>query len=233
MSTHSLPSALTYSIKILKRSFSPRLRNRAPPPWRPINMWYIPFLRAWRAFATYSIIVVGVAIVGIAIRYSPGVQIRPDQVAKVSVDLIAIATVVTALIAILATVMGLSLAAENEGHLELTWTKPVSRESYALAVFGVDTLAMIAAYIVSMVAAVIVCDVWVGRQVVIPISPLWLVAAVLVLPIYVYAIIAAGSASLKRSRGMVAGLFWPVTLGLVAASFVRIDIVHNIDRKSV
>jgi len=191
-------------------------------------MWYIPFLRAWRAFATYSIIVLSVAIVSSAVRFSPGVQISLDQIPKGPVDLTWIAIGGIVLIEVLATVMALSLASENEGHLEVSWTKPASRERYALEIFGIDFIAMAAAYILTVVVAVAVCDIWFGRQAVFAMRPLWVDAVIFVQPIYVYAIVAAGSASMKRSRGAVAGLFWPVTIGLGGLSAIQIDIVHKI-----
>jgi hypothetical protein len=191
-------------------------------------MWYIPFLRAYRAFSTYSIIVIGVAIVSSAIRFTPGVHVSAHDTANASADFQSLAEIATFGIAILATVMGLSLASENEGHLEVAWTKPISRERYALSIFGIDIVAMIGAYIITIIALFTVMDVWVGHQAIFATRPLWQSAAMFLLPVYVYALIALGSASLKRSRGMISGLFWPVTIGLVGMGFIKIDSVQAI-----
>ncbi|HTD32310.1 MAG TPA: hypothetical protein VK665_01515, partial [Candidatus Elarobacter sp.] len=44
---------------------------------------------------------------------------------------------------LVATILGGPLAKENDGHLELAWTKPVSRDLYALAAFGADVVAIV------------------------------------------------------------------------------------------
>jgi hypothetical protein len=191
-------------------------------------MWYIPFLRAYRAFVTYGIIVIGVAIVSSAIRFTPGVHVSAHDTAHVSLEFMSLANLAAGLLAVLATIMGLSLASENDGHLEVAWTKPVSRERYALGIFTVDIIAMIGAYILTLVALFVVTDIWAGKQAVFTEHPLWQSAAIFLLPVYIYALIALGSASLKRSRGMVAGLFWPVVAGLVGLEAIQIDSVHAI-----
>ena len=43
---------------------------------------------------------------------------------------------------IIATILGGVLAKENRNHLEIAWTKPVSREVMALGLFGVDAIAI-------------------------------------------------------------------------------------------
>jgi hypothetical protein len=193
-------------------------------------MWYIPFLRAYRALVTYGIIVIGVAVVSSAIRFTPGVHLSAHDTAHASIELEYLADVAATLLAILATVMGLSLASENEGHLEVAWTKPVSRERYALGIFGVDIIAMIGAYILTMAALFAVTDIWAGKQAVFTEHPLWQSAAIFLLPVYIYALIALGSASLKRSRGLVSGLFWPIVVGLIGLGKIHIDSVQAIAR---
>jgi hypothetical protein len=189
-------------------------------------MWYIPFVRAYRALATYAVVVVAVAVVSGAIRLT--VHLSAHDTARGSIEFQMIAGVAMVGISILATVMGLSLASENEGHLEVAWTKPASRERYALNIFGIDLVAMLCGYILTIIAIFTVADVWVGRQAVFAEKPLWESAAMFLLPVYIYALIALGSASLKRSRGMVAGLFWPIVLGLTALAQIRIDSVRAI-----
>lgn len=51
---------------------------------------------------------------------------------------------------ILATVFGKSLCSERE-HTPLAWTKPVSRENFALAYLGVDALGIVVALVITLV----------------------------------------------------------------------------------
>ncbi|MDQ6824470.1 MAG: hypothetical protein M3007_03280, partial [Candidatus Eremiobacteraeota bacterium] len=65
-----------------------------------------------------------------------------------------------AIAAVIATIFagayGGSLASENSGHLEVAWTKPVSRSRYALTTIGVDLLAAWAAFGITFAAAIAV-----------------------------------------------------------------------------
>jgi hypothetical protein len=119
-----------------------------------------------------------------------------------------------------ATVLGLNLASENDGHLEVAWTKPVSREGYALGVFAVDIGAMVVCLLFTILCLVVVYDVMAGYPAVeVGSAPALLRhLAYCGFPLCVYAWIVALTASIKRNRGAVAGAFWPVmaVLGTIA-----------------
>ncbi len=55
---------------------------------------------------------------------------------------------------IIATILGGALGKENRNHLEIAWTKPVSREAMALGMFGVDVVAIVAAMLMAFVMEV-------------------------------------------------------------------------------
>jgi hypothetical protein len=193
-------------------------------------MWYIPFVRARRALFVYSYIAAAFTLLGIAIRFIPHTG-HTNTVPDNALDLSGFAVGVAGIIAGLATVMGLNLASENDGHLEVAWTKPVSREQYALGVFGVDLVTIFVAYIVTLAFAVVVTDIWIGHQAITFAHPLWQVFAVLAFPFYIYGLVVAASASMKRNRGMSAGLLWPVLIALaLALELIRVDTVHAILR---
>jgi ABC-type transport system involved in multi-copper enzyme maturation permease subunit len=109
---------------------------------------------------------------------------------------------------IIATVLAGVLAKENDGHLELAWTKPVSRERYAIAALAVDTAGILVSQLLTIgviLAATIMFLVprfsYTG--------PVGLVILFAVFgPLAWYAALTAASASLKRGPGLVMGLGW-------------------------
>jgi hypothetical protein len=114
---------------------------------------------------------------------------------------------------LVATLLAGVLSKENNGHLELVWTKPVSREAYALTAVLVDVATLVAAQIATAVAFVIVGSFW-GRPTITagPLSA-GLIAFALLGPIAWYACLTCFSASLKRGPGVVLGIGW--VLGVV------------------
>jgi hypothetical protein len=193
-------------------------------------MWYMPYLRVRHAVLVYVLIAVGITLVAIALRFWPGSTHFDGHETSVRVGLSMIVMAATALVGGFATVLGLNLAAENEGHLELAWTKPVSRERYALGVFAVDVAAMAACIVVTCLCLAVVVDVFAGGQAVTLGGGADALRALgfLGFPLSVYAWITALSASLKRNRGTVAGLFWPLMLVLSILTLLPIPAVHAV-----
>lgn len=197
-------------------------------------MWYMPYVRVRRAVAIYSLFVVAVALVVVAVRFWPGnVHLDVAGTARfdgVHISLAMVLSGAAALVGGLATVLGLNLAAENDGHLELAWTKPVSRDGYALGVFAVDIAAMVVCIAFTVVIAAIVVDIVVGHQAIDLDFDRGLLRALAYcgLPLCIYAWIAALSASFKRNRGSVAGLFWPVMAVLAFLAALPFTLVHTI-----
>jgi len=115
-------------------------------------------------------------------------------------------------LAFLASALGLTFAAENEGHLEFAWTRPVTRERYALGIVGVDIAGMLVAFVLSIVIVILgilACggiELFAKSQ----FSARQLGESLLVLgfPVLMYAWIAALSASLRRGRAFTI-LIWP------------------------
>jgi hypothetical protein len=216
-------------------------------------MWYVPYLRVRRAVLIYVSIAAGISLTAVALRFWPGVGpvvthvqghghvimqrsllVAPAATQAAaqhsSVDLSMLVSAAIALVGGLATVFGLNLAAENDGHLELAWTKPVSREGYALGIFAVDIAAMAVCVVFTALCAAVVVDVYAGYAVVVPSGgdALLDTLAYCGLPLCVYAWITALSASLKRNRGAVSGIFWPLMIALVALRSVSVPAVHNV-----
>jgi hypothetical protein len=125
--------------------------------------------------------------------------------------------VTASMLVFLATGLGLSLASENDGHLEFALTRPVTRERYALGIVAVDLAGMGVAFLISLpiaVLAVLGCGAGeVFTHSTTSASDIGKALLMLGLPILMYAWILAISASLRRGRAF-AILIWPAMLVL-------------------
>jgi hypothetical protein len=122
---------------------------------------------------------------------------------------------------LIATLLGGPLAKENDGHLELAWTKPVSRQQYALAAVAIDVLAILASQILSVVLLIAGTAMWSPPTFALEPDGLAKIALALLAPAAWYACLTAFSASLRRGPGAVIGVGWVVAIivpGFVAAT---------------
>lgn len=118
-------------------------------------------------------------------------------------------TVLTGLI--LATILAGTLAREND-HLELAWTKPVSRERYALMAITIDMGAIVAGFLLTLVVATACIALFTAPVYAWSHASLATIGFALLGPIAWYAMLTAASASLKRGLGAVIGISWPVAI---------------------
>jgi cytochrome b len=111
-----------------------------------------------------------------------------------------------------ATLLAGPLSKENNGHLELAWTKPVSRERYAVSAMLVDVTAVAVAQIAAAVTLMLAWCFWdvpkFSFDAVVPSRVLF----ALVAPVAWYACLTAFSTSLKRGPGAVLGIGWVVAV---------------------
>jgi hypothetical protein len=131
--------------------------------------------------------------------------------------------------AIMATVLGSTLAQEN-GHLEVAWTKPRSRTSYATTLMAVDAASIIIAQLIAF-AFIIVPIILFGRGERLVNGPddMLNVVRFVLFPLSWYALIVAFSATMRGRAGMVQGLIWPIALTLVVLGIVPLpEIWHRI-----
>jgi len=113
-----------------------------------------------------------------------------------------------------ATLLGGVLAKENDGHLEIAWTKPVSRERLALATMAVDVVTILISQFATVLLVLIVCAMFVRPTFYADAATLPSIAITLLGPIAWYACLTAFSASLKRGLGMVVGLGWLAAIAI-------------------
>jgi ABC-type transport system involved in multi-copper enzyme maturation permease subunit len=113
---------------------------------------------------------------------------------------------------LMATILGGPLAKENDGHLELAWTKPVSRELYALAGFGTDALAIVASQVLTIVTILIATAVWAVPHLRFEDGAAGRIALALLAPLAWYAFLTTITASLKRGPGTAIGVAWVIAI---------------------
>jgi ABC-type transport system involved in multi-copper enzyme maturation permease subunit len=123
---------------------------------------------------------------------------------------------------IIATTLGAPFARENDGHLEIALTKPASRVRIALGLMAVDTIAIVAAAVMTLVFEGLVqlmfepphYDFSNWEQG---------VFAMICVPLAWYAMLSAITASLRRGYGAIQGLAWPAALALLVLAAIPWD----------
>ena len=113
---------------------------------------------------------------------------------------------------LIATILGGPLAKENDGHLELAWTKPVSRELYALAGFAADAVAIVASQLLTIVMILIASAMWAVPHLRFEDGAAGRIAVALLAPLAWYAFLTTISASLKRGPGTAIGVAWVIAI---------------------
>ena len=126
---------------------------------------------------------------------------------------------------------GRTLSEENDGHLPVTWTRPMSRIQSALTVFKVDAIGMAAAFAMYLLlAAAFITTFQVWHYVTVPSDMLVQSLRFIAEPIAFYALLMALTASTGCSgRGLV-GWFWvgAIFLSILAATPVIPNPWHEI-----
>jgi hypothetical protein len=188
-------------------------------------MQYVEFLRARKVVVSYAICVLGVAAAAaIAALILPphAVMVAGDKTdtsvhqGMVDLSLMGLWVGSALLAAIVATILGGSLASENRGHLELAWTKPVSRLRYAASKMLVDVGAIFAVQVFTFVVILALDLIHIRSAVNFRIGQADLVDAIrfALFPLAWYALLQGLTASLREQAGVAQGLIWPIALGL-------------------
>ena len=119
--------------------------------------------------------------------------------------------------AIFATIVGVSLAAENDGHLAVVWTLPVSRLGYAARLFTIDVAAILLAFAFTLAAVLAVISAHGFARLFVVEADTWpqLLRYVLY-PIAWFGLAQALTASVRNKCGAYSGFAWPVAFILIA-----------------
>ncbi len=122
---------------------------------------------------------------------------------------------------IVATMRALSFASENDGHLEMTFARPVARELVALRIVATDTLTIVTTEALTILAGIAGLAMYVSPNLAIsPFTGAVLLGAVLI-PMAWYGSLLCATASMKRGYGVVVGLAWPIALGLPGIASIQ------------
>lgn len=176
-------------------------------------MFYVEWLRVRNCLRILAIVLAALFVVAviarIAVGMSPHVQIQSGDEAITARALLAFAAFVAVIIA---TVLAAPLAKENSNHLEVVWTKPVSRTVMALGMFGVDTIGILISMVFAVIFIIAAGSLFVRPHIVIDQPTLPVLALCVLAPIAWYDLLTAASASMKRGYGAVLGLGWFLAL---------------------
>ena len=124
---------------------------------------------------------------------------------------------------IVVTLLAGPLAKENDGHLELAWTKPVSREQYALTAVLIDAATIVLAQVATVVVIVLATATWGFPAVWVADDAAANVGLALLAPLAMYACLTAVSASLKRGPGVALGIGWVVAFVVPSVANMTAD----------
>ncbi len=111
---------------------------------------------------------------------------------------------------ILATVLSGTFSSENDGHLEMSFMRPQSREHLAIRAIATDILTIFLAELATVIFALATVAVYIEVRPTISGSTLATILLNLLAPIAWYAMLLAATASLRGGRGLVIGLAWPL-----------------------
>jgi hypothetical protein len=115
---------------------------------------------------------------------------------------------------IFATIIACALARENEGHLELAWTKPVSRDRFALGAIAVDLAGIAATIVGSVIVFALINLLFQLPHFYLDAAGFTAIVLTFTVPMAWYALLTTASASLKRGCGAVVGTAWPAAFVL-------------------
>ena len=174
-------------------------------------MYYKELLRVLRALKNMAIVYVVIDLVYAAFLIFANAQGHlqlPKPSDHVSLSLGALFAICAFAALFPATAYGCSLAAENDGHLALAWTKPASRVRYALTVMSVDAAGIVAAFALTFVLLLLPELGMVGVLRYLSAGPSVVLEAIrhLAVPLAWFALCQALTASLRCNARMVAGV---------------------------
>jgi hypothetical protein len=177
-------------------------------------VYYVEYLRASRALRTAAIVTAICVALNLMIFFGGGVTV-PDKPFVIPLIVVWVAAGVAA--SIFATILGCSLAKENDGHLPVAWTKPGSRTTHAAVKMIVDIAAIAALFAIVGIATYAYLSATGMVKFVAVQSDTWLQLLRFALaPLAFYGLVQFLTASVGRRAGTIIGLTW-VTLFVLSA----------------
>jgi hypothetical protein len=175
-------------------------------------MLYVETLRA-RITLFWSLIALGaMSAVALGLHVFLPAQMRVASHSD-ALCFVIVGWIAALLTAIVGSILGSSLAAENCDHLELAWTKPVSRTWYAGGLFLVDLICLAIVFVTTFVVAYVMVSLYVGGLFHIPFDQdtVWKMARFALFPVAWFGLgQALTSGSSGKIAGVITGIMWPV-----------------------
>ncbi|HET9343010.1 MAG TPA: hypothetical protein VFO25_08880 [Candidatus Eremiobacteraceae bacterium] len=179
-------------------------------------MFYVESLRVTRSSLVCALWL-GIAL-AINLLIAKAGHMNVDQPMQFSLVVVwAFAGIITS---IYASILGGSLARENDGHLPVAWTKPYSRPVHALAKMAVDLGGI--AFVFALTCAVVfiyLAAIGVMRDIVVTPDTWTQLLRFFIAPAAFYGLVQALTSTLARRAGAVIGFTWVGLIGLIALSF--------------
>jgi hypothetical protein len=174
-------------------------------------MFYVETLRA-RITLFWSLVALGVmSTVALGLLVFLPAQMRVASHSD-ALCFVIVGWIAALLTAIVGSILGSSLAVENCEHLELAWTKPISRTAYAAGLFLVDLICLAIVFVTTFVLAYVMVSLYVGGPIHIPLDQdtAWKMARFMLFPVAWFGLgQALTSGSSGKIAGLVTGLMWP------------------------
>ncbi len=123
---------------------------------------------------------------------------------------------------IIATCLGAPLAREND-RLEVAWTKPIDRIAYALQLYGVDVVGILAALTLSVICAIAMYSLFQAPHLTITAAGALKMGISIAAGIAWYAMFSALTSWMKRGHGAFLGIAWPVGLFVPGLALIPLE----------
>ncbi len=111
---------------------------------------------------------------------------------------------------VIATVLSATFSSENNGHLEMSFMRPRSRELLAMRAIATDMLTILLAELATVAFAIATLALYIEVHPTFSLETVGAILLNLLAPIAWYAMLLAATASLRGGRGLVVGLAWPL-----------------------
>jgi hypothetical protein len=181
-------------------------------------MNYVEMLRVRRTLLVLAMILGALVVLAAVLRVSVKSTVVGD-VSGSDIEDTAIHLTISAFVGwIVATIFGAAFARENGGHLELAFTRPISRERLGLVVMATDAAGIVIAEAMTLVATLIAHAFYAPPGIGFDSDAVVIALAAIVGPLAWYAFLNAATASLKRNAGSILGFSWPVALALAGVA---------------
>lgn len=192
-------------------------------------MYYKEFLRVRKALAIYLAIIGVLALASIALQGNadfvvaagPGGTLHGHVAAHgshIPIPLTLFFVIAGIGAAIFASIVGVGLAAENDGHLAVVWTLPVSRLGYGMRVFAIDAGAILLAFGFTLAASLAVVFAHGLQRLFVIEADTWpQLLRYMLYPLAWFGLAQALTASIRTCKaGAYSGFAWPVAFILIA-----------------